>query len=89
MSRVLEAVRGMRVVTPCGLIARVQGRHDDKLDPDSTKYLLQYLDIRLGEVVMAAKLLRNYEGPAVLWPDEVAQLRNTYALARPILVRRK
>lgn len=75
MSGVLWAQRGMRVLTPRNEIARIEGLTDG-----GDRYRLTYLNPELGEVTLARRVLRSYDGPPVLFADELARLR---AAAQP------
>lgn len=75
MIRVLEAVVGMRVVTPRGKVARVIGISLHTGDDLFSRLHLEYLDPEEGFLRIQAKLLRGYDGPPVVWPDEVESMR--------------
>ena len=74
MSRVAGAVKGMRVVTPLGRIARVEGV------ALQTSYLFQrvhlrYYDDQSETVALQAKLLKPYVGDPIIFRDETDGLR--------------
>lgn len=75
MIRIAEAVKGMRVVTPRGLVARVEGVALDTSDAAGQRLNLTYLDPQEGAVTLQAKLLRGYEGDPVVFRDEADSLR--------------
>lgn len=77
MSRICDSVIGMRVVTPLGRIAKVVGQAIDVRDA-KPRVRLQYLDPALPEVELQPKDLRGYEGPPVLFPDELSALAGQY-----------
>lgn len=81
VKRIVRFEIGMRVVTPLGHVARVESvtRRDGK--DAFTRIEVRYLDGPQGGsqtsrdqvcVKLQGKLLRPYEGPPVMWPDEKA-----------------
>lgn len=87
MTRVCQAIIGMRVLTPRGHLAKVIGLNVDTRAVDrqghaKTFVRLMYLSQELGEVDICASLLRGYDGPPVLFPDELSAIAGQYARAR-------
>lgn len=80
MSRIAEVSRGMRVLTPMGRVARVEGT-SVHAGLGETRVVLTYLDCA-DQVVLQASLLRRYTGPAVIFPDEREAMRKKYAGGR-------
>lgn len=89
MMRLAELSRGMRVVTPLNLTAKVMGTFVDPLDPESIERVsLRYLDPALGLVELQARVLRPYVGPPVVFQDELDQLHYKHDV-RPLSVRHR
>jgi hypothetical protein len=76
--RIAAITQGMRVVTPMGRIARVEGIALNTGEELHSRVLIKYLDC--GDVVpLQAKLLRAYNGATVVFPDEAERLQAQYA----------
>lgn len=86
MIRIAQLVAGMRVVTPRGLVAKVLGLALNTSDDIFTRVNLRYLDPELGEVQLQANVLRPYQGPVVVFPDEAEELRHKFD-DRPLAIR--
>lgn len=74
MIRIAEAIKGMRVITPSGRLARVEGV-SLATNEDCQRARLTYYDDQDDGVALQPKLLRGYDGPPVVFRDEVDQLR--------------
>jgi UDP-N-acetylmuramyl tripeptide synthase len=74
MIRVAEVVKGMRVVTPMGRIARVEGVSLQTSDLFQRVHL-RYHDTQDETVALQAKLLRPYTGDSIMFRDETEGLR--------------
>jgi hypothetical protein len=68
MSRVLNFTRGMRVRTSWGAVARVEGVMDGE------RVVLTFLD-RVRRPLQHKDTLTAYEGPPVLFADEIDDIR--------------
>lgn len=87
MIRVLEAVIGMRVVTPRNKVAKVTGISMSSEDA-FTRVNILYLDPTEGEARIQPKLLKGYDGPPVVFPDEAESIRLRHGdkpLATPVI----
>lgn len=72
--RIAAITQGMRVVTPMGRIARVEGIALNTGEELHSRVLIRYLDCN-DVVPLQAKLLRAYDGGPVVFPDEVSAMR--------------
>jgi hypothetical protein len=98
--RIVRFERGMRVVTPTGRVARVEGIKRAAADEmysriellyhDAPDASLLHLDANFT-VTLQGKLLKPYEGPPVTFPDErrAALVRLRLALEAEAEVARK
>lgn len=70
--------QGMRVCTPTGAIARVEGFAISTSDKNPMRVKLLFLDGRDCEPLLA-RILRPYRGPPVMFADELVELQRKYA----------
>ncbi len=73
--RIVRFEVGMRVTTPCGHVARVDGIAQSGEADMYTRIDLTYFDAHMGSVKLQGKLLRPYEGPLIAFPDEIERAR--------------
>ena len=81
VKRIVRFEIGMRVVTPLGHVARVESLARADGSDLFSRVEIRYLDGPQGDsqtsrdqvcVKLQGKLLRPYDGPPVMWPDEKA-----------------
>ncbi len=70
-------MQGTRVVTPTGAIARVEGVALNGEDP-FPRVKLSFLDPERQAQPLQARLLKPYQGPPVVFPDEADRMQRRY-----------
>lgn len=85
MIRVANLTKDMRVVTPTGAIAKVEGQWVHSEDVFA-RVRLVFLDPERTSEPLQAKLLKPYVGPPVIFPDEAERMQRQYD-DRPLSLR--